>query len=592
MSVRKDEQIRFHIRFSKGSHMKFTWMLDSDEVIPPTRIVPKYVFENATNPYPHVKLENERCEITDAPTDAGATQATVESQTFTSSDGIKRQTTFLSTMNETDADLCSFPFRYQSVLYYACTYINTTGASPVHLCATETDEDFNPVAIGFCNTYLRCPLQLPRPEEVGLSSKEDVVQTFTEGQTVFSRTYIEAVETEIVLDRKFSVAGHIYNLTLVSFNMHDITSPNIVMKWRVTCENPVRPEHWSLEYNRTGIHFGETFEVRLQVVPGVNLPTKPKIRVYAVTSLPDTDTDTNTDTDTDTGTDTDTVQTLVPATAMRRWDHAPFISQQTPEYTIPFYVKGEIATDSPAVSHARAQWSRPDRVRTHWWQPLRTAANMDNTPPELLMHDEYELSYLGLENSDERLGLVPHDGTAGTTNLVSGHSGDPRSIGSGVGPADYTAFTMVFPTIKYPGSYAFTVAMWNGISNIRYATDWGLSHPVYYSENVTLLLPGGEGYTHGSGKDDQYCLQFKNGSHVRDSLGQEQCQSGSSLELEVDPGSFTATVFPWTPPDELHFNGSYKWMVNWVEVFERLEGPYEAILKSVLPLESPNHKVI
>ena len=30
--------------------------------------------------------------------------------------------------------------------------------------------------------------------------------------------------------------------------------------------------------------------------------------------------------------------------------------------------------------------------------------------------------------------------------------------------ADYTGFTIGFPTIKFPGSYAFTVVMWNGIS--------------------------------------------------------------------------------------------------------------------------------
>ena len=37
-----------------------------------------------------------------------------------------------------------------------------------------------------------------------------------------------------------------------------------------------------------------------------------------------------------------------------------------------------------------------------------------------------------------------------------------------MGPAgtqwDYRSFTIVLPTIKNPGSYAFTVTMWNGIS--------------------------------------------------------------------------------------------------------------------------------
>ena len=30
LSVRKDETVRFHIKFSKGSHMRFAWMLDED----------------------------------------------------------------------------------------------------------------------------------------------------------------------------------------------------------------------------------------------------------------------------------------------------------------------------------------------------------------------------------------------------------------------------------------------------------------------------------------------------------------------------------------------------------------------------------
>ena len=30
LSARKDERIRFHVKFSKGSHMNFTWMFDED----------------------------------------------------------------------------------------------------------------------------------------------------------------------------------------------------------------------------------------------------------------------------------------------------------------------------------------------------------------------------------------------------------------------------------------------------------------------------------------------------------------------------------------------------------------------------------
>ena len=37
-------------------------------------------------------------------------------------------------------------------------------------------------------------------------------------------------------------------------------------------------------------------------------------------------------------------------------------------------------------------------------------------------------------------------------------------IGAGKNSSDYTEFTLCFPTIKFPGSYAFTVVMWNGVS--------------------------------------------------------------------------------------------------------------------------------
>ena len=606
LSARAEETIRFHVKFSKGSHMRFTWMLDSDESIPPPRILPKYTFgTNATNANPHVKLEDERCEIKAGDGVTTEVQTTIAAQTFTTRDGVKTATSFVSAMSGTEADLCAFPFRYESVLYYACTYINTTADDGVSLCATATDEDFNPISMGACNTDLRCPIQLPRPEEVGLTNTSSLVNTITEGQTVFNQTYIKAVETEIILDRKFKVAGHIYNLTLVSYNMHDITSPNIVMKWRITCENPVKPEDWELVYNRDGIHFGEVFEIELHVRRGASLPTRPRIRVYAVTSLPEDPTVFLAPGE----------EPLTPATAMRRWDHAPFISRQTPEFTIPFYVKDEIDSNSSKAQRAKAEWENPNRRVNFWWEPLKVEPGQD-VPPEMIMYDEYEMSYLGLENSDEDVGIVPHDGTSNTSNLFASPDEDSenmnasqainfrptlnetertaftRKIGSGTGDADYTNFTLCFPTIKYPGSYAFTVAMFNGISDIRYASSRNLTtNPEYFQENVTLLLPGGALYDHTSGKTSDYCIKWKNGSKIWDGNYKEQCQAGDSLELEVDPGSFAATVFPWTPQHVLNFNGSYKWMLNWVEIYERLEGPNEAELKYVLPLEAPNDKV-
>ena len=44
--------------------------------------------------------------------------------------------------------------------------------------------------------------------------------------------------------------------TFFSFNMHDVTAPNIIMKWRILCANPVKPEGWELVYNKS-IHYGE-----------------------------------------------------------------------------------------------------------------------------------------------------------------------------------------------------------------------------------------------------------------------------------------------------------------------------------------------
>lgn len=32
----------------------------------------------------------------------------------------------------------------------------------------------------------------------------------------------------------------------------------------------------------------------------------------------------------------------------------------------------------------------------------------------------------------------------------------------------------------------------------------------------------------------------------------------------------------------------HKWLLNWVEIFQRLEAPFEGELKYVLPLEAPN----
>ena len=125
LSARKDEVIRFHVKFSKGSHMRFTWMFDED----------------LGDTFPHVKEEDERC-MTKSSNNPDM-EAAFPGATFTS-----------GAMN------CTFPFRYEDVLYYACTNLTTvSGTGPWFFCATETNLDFNAITIGECDIENRCPSQ-------------------------------------------------------------------------------------------------------------------------------------------------------------------------------------------------------------------------------------------------------------------------------------------------------------------------------------------------------------------------------------------------------------------------------------------------
>ena len=49
---------------------------------------------------------------------------------------------------------------------------------------------------------------------------------------------------------------------------------------------------------------------------------------------------------------------------------------------------------------------------------MRTEDNKDNPPPELMMYDEYEFRFMGLENKEEADGDV-ESGQSATTNLFS-----------------------------------------------------------------------------------------------------------------------------------------------------------------------------
>ena len=84
-------------------------------------------------------------------------------------------------------------------------------------------------------------------------------------------------------------------------------------------------------------------------------------------------------------------------------------------------------------------------------------------------------------------------------------------------------------------------------------------------------MPGGEGYTHDTGKDDTgYCIQFPNKTAIKDEKGEENCVTGQGEEVEEV--------------------SQYKWMLNWVEIFERLEGPFEGTLRYIIKEEAPNER--
>ena len=236
------------------------------------------------------------------------------------------------------------------------------------------------------------------------------------------------------------IPGYTYNLTLVSYNMHDITAPNIIMRWHIACENPVVPEDWSLLYHPE-IHYGETFEITLQVKPDVALPTRPTIEVFAVKGL--------------TGSGEG-------EWAMRRWDHAPFFAVQKPDFVIPFYVKNDKSDEAKKVLAPQSAYWGPTRVAAGWWEPLRTEENKDTPPPELMLYDEYTFRYMGVENEEEAKGQV-ESGKSATSNMFAGPAGE-IGLGANATEADYRNFTLCFPTIKYPGSYAFNIVFKNGIS--------------------------------------------------------------------------------------------------------------------------------
>ena len=109
------------------------------------------------------------------------------------------------------------------------------------------------------------------------------------------------------------------------------------------------------------------------------------------------------------------------------------------------------------------------------------------------------------------------------------------------------------------------------ILSLRYSSEYNLTFPEYFPENKSLLMPGGEGYTHDTGKDDDgYCIQYPNKTSIMDEMGQPICLTGFGEEV-------IQTV-------------EYKWLLNWIEIYERLEGPFEGTLRYINKEEAPDER--
>ena len=81
---------------------------------------------------------------------------------------------------------------------------------------------------------------------------------------------------------------------------------------------------------------------------------------------------------------------------------------------------------------------------------------------ELQKESQMNVRFMGLENEGMCIKTRQIGGNLRPSNLP-GSAGE-IGLGAEGTEKDYREFTLSFPTIKYPGSYAFTVAMWNGIS--------------------------------------------------------------------------------------------------------------------------------
>lgn len=216
--VRENEELRFHVKFAEGSHVRVEWKIE-------------------------------------IPND-------VENDCKTDGDEIP----------------CTFPFRYQNILYYGCARLPNELNETDIICATSVDSDYNALQTGNCNEY--CHQQYPRPEETEFNNATSNTVAVEDNENRYNKEYIKPLATEIELVRKFKMPGTRYDVVMFATNMHN-PDDYAEFKWHVYCAHPVVPEDWTITYDRFQ-HSKDHFTIDLTVAAEKTLPTMPIIRIIAI----------------------------------------------------------------------------------------------------------------------------------------------------------------------------------------------------------------------------------------------------------------------------------------------------------------------
>ena len=230
--ARPDETLYFWVRFAEGSHLKITWEISEPDI-----------------------QDDCRTEEADAiPLESGVAW-------------------------EAGKKDCIFPFRYNRILYYGCT---NTG-----ICATKVDSDYNAETVGSCNDD--CHTQKVRPEEQYANATSEFVEAQEGSEIQKKEQYIKPYATELELKRTFSQPGFEYHIEMEAENLHN-PDDTASFRWIIQCGVPIKPEDWTLSVP-PAIHIAEYFTINLTVKAGVNLPTKPVIRLTPIVGMQRIDND-------------------------------------------------------------------------------------------------------------------------------------------------------------------------------------------------------------------------------------------------------------------------------------------------------------